>query len=72
MKRFLSALAYMHEKNIVHRDLKPPNIILKSKECDNDLKLADFGLGVKIKEGEKLSLPCGSGGYIGKFEREML
>ena len=29
MKRFLNALAYLHERNIVHRDLKPANIILK-------------------------------------------
>lgn len=67
MKRFLGALAYLHERNIVHRDLKPANIILKSKECDNDLKLADFGLGVKLEEDEKLHQACGSGGFIGKF-----
>jgi serine/threonine protein kinase len=27
--------------------------------------IADFGLASFIKEGEKLSLPCGSPGYVG-------
>jgi calcium-dependent protein kinase len=65
MKRLLSALAYMNDNNIVHRDLKPANLILKYKETDNDLIIADFGLAVQLQPGEKLNLCCGSPGFIG-------
>lgn len=65
MKNILEALAYIHSKGIVHWDLKPENLILKSKENDYDVKIADFGLASFVKEGEKLTLPCGSPGYVG-------
>jgi len=45
--------------------LKPENLILKSKDNDNDVKIADFGLASFVQPGEKLSLPCGSPGYVG-------
>jgi len=64
MKNLLEALAYIHSKNIVHRDLKPENIILKSKDNDYDLSLADFGLSVIIEDGKPLDRGCGSPGYI--------
>jgi len=65
MKNILEAIAYIHSKGIVHRDLKPENLILKSWEDDFEVKIADFGLASFLKPGEKLSLPCGSPGYVG-------
>lgn len=65
MKNILEALAYIHSKGIVHWDLKPENLILKSKDNDYDVKIADFGLASFVKEGERLTLPCGSPGYVG-------
>ena len=44
MKKFLSALAYLHENLIVHRDLKPENLILTSNQNSYDILIADFGL----------------------------
>jgi len=64
MKNILEALKYFHALGIVHRDLKPENLILKSKEDDYDVKIADFGLASFVEEGKKLSLPCGSPGYV--------
>ena len=65
MKNILEAISYVHSKGIIHRDLKPENLILKSKDNDYDVKIADFGLASFIKDGEKLNLPCGSPGYVG-------
>ena len=38
-------MAYCHELNIVHRDIKPENVLI-DKECDNCLKIIDFGTSV--------------------------
>jgi serine/threonine protein kinase len=65
MRKILEALAYIHSIGIIHRDLKPENLILKNKDDDYEVKIADFGLASFIKPGEKLHLPCGSPGYVG-------
>ena len=64
MFNLLGALNYLHLKGIVHRDLKPENLILAEKDNDYNLKIADFGLASYISIGEKLSLRCGSPGYV--------
>lgn len=64
MTNILDALAYLHRLGIVHRDLKPENLILASEEDDYNVKIADFGLATFVKPGEKLTLPCGSPGYV--------
>lgn len=63
MKNLVMALEDMHRNKIVHRDLKPENLILASKESDFDIKIADFGLASFVKEGELLTLRCGTPGY---------
>ena len=47
MKKFLSAVAYIHSKHIIHRDLKPENIMIN----DGKIKIGDFGFG-RIIEGD--------------------
>ena len=64
MQNVLEALCYLHEKGIVHRDLKPENLILAGNDDDYNVKIADFGLATFVKPNEKLSLPCGSPGYV--------
>ncbi len=54
MKNILQALEYLHNIGIVHRDLKPENLILASKDNDNVLKIADFGLASFIGKNELL------------------
>lgn len=50
MYNFTKALAYIHQKNCVHRDLKPENLLLKSKDNDSDVVIADFGLAAFLDE----------------------
>ena len=58
----------MHTQNIMHRDLKPANIL-----CDEfadqgkdeiNVKIADFGLAIKSKPGEKRRCKVGTFIYM--------
>lgn len=50
MFNLLRALDHIHYKNCVHRDLKPENLLLKSKDNDYDLVIADFGLAAFLDD----------------------
>jgi calcium/calmodulin-dependent protein kinase I len=59
----LKAIKYLHDKGIVHRDLKPENLLLKSKDNDAEVTLADFGFATYSK-GDDITNQCGTPGYI--------
>jgi len=44
--------------------LKPENILLKSKEDDCEIKLADFGLAIVWKNKADPISRCGTPGYV--------
>eukprot|EP00012_Vannella_robusta_P005522 CAMPEP_0206199686 /NCGR_PEP_ID=MMETSP0166-20121206/10413_1 /ASSEMBLY_ACC=CAM_ASM_000260 /TAXON_ID=95228 /ORGANISM="Vannella robusta, Strain DIVA3 518/3/11/1/6" /LENGTH=436 /DNA_ID=CAMNT_0053617843 /DNA_START=1056 /DNA_END=2363 /DNA_ORIENTATION=+ len=62
--KFLEAIEYLHDKGIVHRDLKPENLLLKSKDNDTDIKLADFGLSKIVGQEVLMQTACGTPGYV--------
>lgn len=65
VRKFFSALAYMHEKQIVHHDLKPQNLMLHPRDDGTeDIQIIDFGLASYMPtNGRRLFLRCGSPGY---------
>ncbi|KAJ7550726.1 hypothetical protein O6H91_07G114800 [Diphasiastrum complanatum] len=64
-KTLMEALAYCHKCGVIHRDLKPENILLaKGPDQTNVVKLADFGLAVNFRPGEKHCGMAGSAYYI--------
>lgn len=61
LKELVSILKYCHDMGVVHRDIKPENILLTT--CGR-LKLADFGLAVRVANGQSLAGLVGSPAYI--------
>eukprot|EP01107_Rhizomastix_libera_P014278 TRINITY_DN4403_c0_g1_i1.p1 TRINITY_DN4403_c0_g1~~TRINITY_DN4403_c0_g1_i1.p1 ORF type:complete len:317 (+),score=90.22 TRINITY_DN4403_c0_g1_i1:64-951(+) len=62
--QILAALQYLHSLNIVHRDLKPENLLLKSKEDDIEIRIADFGFSKIMGESVMLATACGTPSYV--------
>uniref|UniRef100_A0A7S1HXF6 Protein kinase domain-containing protein n=1 Tax=Eutreptiella gymnastica TaxID=73025 RepID=A0A7S1HXF6_9EUGL len=56
----LLTVEHCHNQGVCHRDLKLDNILVDSM---GHLKLADFGLATRYKDGERLSMSCGSPHY---------
>ncbi|KAL9231909.1 hypothetical protein vseg_007070 [Gypsophila vaccaria] len=61
LKELVLVIKYCHDMGVVHRDIKPENILLTSS---GNLKLADFGLAVRISSGQSLSGLVGTPAYV--------
>jgi serine/threonine protein kinase len=48
IKSILEGVAYLHSKDILHRDLKPGNILFEEPDDLESVKIADFGLSIKL------------------------
>ncbi len=55
------ALGHLHEKSIIYRDLKPENILLDNQ---GHVRLTDFGLSKRHKEGVDNTTFCGTPEYL--------
>lgn len=49
IRQVILGINHSHEVGVIHRDIKAENIVFKDKEC-TEVKLIDFGLGVKGME----------------------
>lgn len=63
-KVFLETISYIHGKGVVHRDLKPENLLLVNETDDSNIKIADFGLAIKLSDMTGEEEACGTPGYI--------
>ncbi|KAL2936785.1 Serine/threonine-protein kinase PEPKR2 [Bienertia sinuspersici] len=61
LKELLMVIKYCHDMGVVHRDVKPENVLLTSS---GGLKLADFGLALRILNGQSLSGVVGTPAYV--------
>ncbi|GAQ79569.1 hypothetical protein KFL_000330150 [Klebsormidium nitens] len=59
-QQIIAGVAYCHHRRVVHRDLKPENILLDE---NRNVKIADFGLGNAITDGNFFKTWCGSPNY---------
>jgi len=60
----LKAVKFMHEKGVAHRDLKPQNLLLKSKDNNAEIKVADFGFARRVHTPQSLTNRCGTPTYV--------
>ena len=61
--QIIEGLIYLHSNGILHRDLKLGNLLLS--EDRSLVKIADFGLAVKLKNfSEERNTMCGTPNYI--------
>lgn len=61
IKELIMVIKYCHEMGVIHRDIKPENILRTST---GRLKLADFGLSMRVAKGQTLSGVVGSPAYV--------
>ncbi|KAL3685276.1 hypothetical protein R1sor_003298 [Riccia sorocarpa] len=64
ISQVLKGVAYLHSIGIVHRDLKLENILLKTKDENSVVKIADFGLSKIFVGAAILTTICGSPQYV--------
>lgn len=60
-KELMLVIKYCHDMGVVHRDIKPENILLTTS---GKIKLADFGLAMRITNGQSLNGLAGSPAYV--------
>jgi calcium/calmodulin-dependent protein kinase I len=62
--KMLKGISFCHEQNIAHCDLKPKNLLLKTKDDDTGVMLADFGFATTVFAPKSLKKQCGTPYFV--------
>lgn len=57
IKQVLAGLVFLHRQSVIHRDIKGANLLATKNGW---IKLADFGVAVKLKDSQKAISAAGS------------
>jgi len=63
VKQILLGIKHMHSRSVAHLDLKPENVMLKGSNSQ-ELKLIDFGVSKKLKQGEEIREMLGTTEFV--------
>ncbi|XP_073237324.1 serine/threonine-protein kinase 17A-like [Porites lutea] len=64
LRQILEGVKHLHDQDFVHLDIKPNNILLMTEHAYPEIKIIDFGLARKIKDGEQICLIVGTPEYV--------
>uniref|UniRef100_A0A914IBJ5 non-specific serine/threonine protein kinase n=1 Tax=Globodera rostochiensis TaxID=31243 RepID=A0A914IBJ5_GLORO len=65
-----AALTHIHQLRIIHRDIKPRNVLLSADM--KTAKLCDFGIAIKLPQGQRAKGRFGEAGTINYMAPEIL
>ena len=60
-KQIIDGLETLDRNYFVHFDIKPENLLIT---INLNIKLSDFGLITKVRDGDKIKIPGGTQGYL--------
>jgi serine/threonine protein kinase len=64
MRQVLGAVNALHSRGICHRDIKPDNFLVAFTDKGSQLKLADFGHAITVKNNALLTEKCGTPAFM--------
>lgn len=60
IRQMTKAIQFAHDNGVAHRDLKPENVLLRDREDDTSIKIADLGFAkIVTPERPLMTTPCG-------------
>lgn len=69
IRKVLTGVAYLHNRNIVHRDIKPDNVLCNDLYEPRDVRICDFGMANFI--GKRVEIPMRKAGNDARIPKRL-